>query len=111
MTADTIPSLQSEIRQLEGRHHYAGPLYRRLIALRTQELKKEIRMEKKIRSLVVQMAMLLVEKGTDLGDERAVMRALQVAEFKIGDIPIFMDQAIEEARLRKAAFATLGDVA
>lgn len=63
------------------------------------------------RSLVVQMATALVDKGTDLGDERACMRALQAAEFGIGDIPIFFDQAIEEARVRKIAFAKPLDVA
>lgn len=65
----------------------------------------------KIRSLVVQMAMALVDKGTDLGDERACMRALQVAGFKIGDIPVYFDLAVEEARIRKIVFAKPLDVA
>lgn len=65
----------------------------------------------KIRSLVVQMAMALVDKDIDVADERAVMRSLQSAGFKIGDIPIFMDQAIEEARIRKIVFAKPLDVA
>ncbi len=109
--ADTIPSLQEEIRVLERQRHYAGALYRRLVALRTAQLNEENRMDKRETGLVGQMATLLVEHGVDLADERDVIRKLNAAGFRGGDIAVLMDKSIEEARVRKAAWATQRDIA
>ena len=44
------------------------------------------------------MATLLRTMGTDLGDEREVIRVLTGARFLAGDVMLFMDRAIERAR-------------
>lgn len=44
------------------------------------------------------MATLLRTMGTDLGDEREVIRVLTGALFLSGDVMLFMDRAIERAR-------------
>lgn len=66
---------------------------------------------KPTRSLIAEMATVLVQGGVDLGDERAVMRSLQAADYSIGDIPVLFDEVVEAARIRKAAFTTMQDVA
>ena len=44
------------------------------------------------------MAKDLIKLGTDLGDERAVLRDLQHAKWAYSLIILFSDQAVEEAR-------------
>jgi hypothetical protein len=48
------------------------------------------------------MARLLRCKHVDLGDERAVMRALIAARFKAGEIVWFYDHVIAAARAQTA---------
>lgn len=109
--SETFQSLKSEIISLHARRKYAGPLERRLVALRTNELRKEIRMDKREQSLVNQMATCLLDRGADLGCERACMMELQRAEYRGGDIATLVDRAVEEARVRRAAWATSKDIA
>lgn len=63
------------------------------------------------RSLVNQMATCLLDRGVDIADERDVIRTLQAADYRGGDIAILMDAAVEECRIRKAAWATQKDIA
>lgn len=44
------------------------------------------------------MATLLRTMGTDLGDEREVIRVLTGARFLAGDVMLYMDRAIERVR-------------
>lgn len=48
--------------------------------------------------LILQMSTLLRTMGTDLGDEREVIRVLTGARFRAGDVTALMDRAIELAR-------------
>ena len=47
---------------------------------------------------IATMATLLRTMGTDLGDEREVIRVLTGARFLAGDVMLYMDRAIESAR-------------
>lgn len=47
---------------------------------------------------IATMATVLRTKGTDLGDEREVIRVLTGARFLSGDVMLYMDRAIERAR-------------
>ena len=47
---------------------------------------------------IATMATLLRTMGTDLGDEREVIRVLTGARFLSGDVMLYMDRAIERAR-------------
>lgn len=111
---------QEQIRDLQLRSASYSARHRRKAALACQlrlrpliekQLKGEIRMDKRERSLIAQMASCLVENGTDLADERHVIRTLNAAEFRGGDIAVCMDRAIESARERRYAFSGPKDYA
>lgn len=53
--------------------------------------------------LAEEMATVLRTMGTDLGDEREVIRTLIGARYPSGDVVSLMDRAIERARERIAA--------
>lgn len=57
---------------------------------------------------IATMATLLRTMGTDLGDEREVIRVLIGARFLSGDVMLFMDRAIERARVQIAEQSTEG---
>jgi len=48
--------------------------------------------------LIEEMALVLRTMGTDLGDEREVIRVLIGARYLSGDVVALMDDAIERAR-------------
>jgi hypothetical protein len=60
-------------------------------------------------TIITKMAAVLRDAGTDLGDERAVIRDLRAAGFAAGDILALMDSVIEHARTITAAKASLED--
>ena len=113
-------SVAAEIRELQLRSASYAARHRRKAALACQlrlrplvekQLRLESRMDKREQSLIGQMVTLLVERGSDLGDERTCMRDLRAAEFRDGDIVFLLDRVLDAARVRKAAFAMPGDVA
>lgn len=52
---------------------------------------------------IATMAVLLRTLGTDLDNEREVMRALIGARYRSGDVMLFMDRAIARARAPQQA--------
>lgn len=52
--------------------------------------------------LIEEMALVLRTMGTDLGDEREVIRTLIGARYLSGDVIALMDSAIERARVDAA---------
>jgi hypothetical protein len=57
--------------------------------------------------IVKPLARVLAASSCDLGDEREVMRALRDAGIPEGSIIVLMDDAIEQARVVRAAEGAL----
>lgn len=51
-------------------------------------------------TLITRMAESLIRSGTDLHDERQVLRALVAAGFGMGDIVMLSDQVLATARAK-----------